>query len=162
MTGEDVEAKPEVLPENPGKNHLLHISVRGRDHPDVHRDGAGAADALDFPALQHPQESDLGLGRQFSDFVQEDAASVGAFETTPLLGDGAREGPPFMAEEFAVHETVRNGAAIHLHQGTDPRDEVWWMAFAMISLPTPVSPRSITGLSRGATCRTSSITPFKP
>jgi hypothetical protein len=50
--------------------------------------------------LQDPQQRDLSLRQQFADFVQEDRAAIGQFETSkpPLRGSSKRA--PLMAEQF--------------------------------------------------------------
>ena len=37
----------------------------------------GSPDTVEFPLLQHPQQSNLGLGGQFADLVQENGAALG-------------------------------------------------------------------------------------
>jgi hypothetical protein len=86
--GEYVEPEPEIFPEPAIFDHLLEVAVGCCDDPDIHRYHLGSAHALHFPVLQHPEQSDLGLGRQLADFVEKDGTAVGPFKTPPLPGEG--------------------------------------------------------------------------
>ncbi|OPZ60721.1 MAG: hypothetical protein BWY87_00296 [Deltaproteobacteria bacterium ADurb.Bin510] len=100
------------MAEAAGAHHGLEVAVGGADHAHIDLDGAAAAYAFDLLVLQHPQQPDLGLGGQLTDFVQEDRAPVGAFEAAALLAQGSGEGAFLVAEELGVQQAVRNGAAV--------------------------------------------------
>ena len=57
-------------------------------------------DSLEFPLLQDPQERDLRIRQEFTDFVQKNCAAVGQFETAKPALRGSGEGALLMAEEF--------------------------------------------------------------
>jgi len=50
-----------------------------------------AAHALDLALLEHAQKRDLRLGGQVPDFIQEDRAAVGGFETAKASLQCSRE-----------------------------------------------------------------------
>ncbi len=112
--GKDIEAEPEVFAKSPRSDHLLEVSMGGRYNPNVHRDGTCSSHTLDFFFLKDMQQPDLGLERKLSNFVQEDGAFVGPFESPPPLTDGPGESPLLVPEEFAVDESLGDGAAVHL------------------------------------------------
>ena len=65
--------------EPPRLDLVFKALVRGRDQPYINLDALRAADALDRPLLQHPEQ--LGLGRgEIADLVEEDRAAVGKLE----------------------------------------------------------------------------------
>ena len=60
--------------------------------------------AFDGAFAEHAQEFDLGGLVDFSDFVEEEGAAVGLFESADAFLCGAGEGSFFVAEEFAFQE----------------------------------------------------------
>jgi hypothetical protein len=75
-------------------------------------DRLGAADALDLALLQHAQDLGLRRERHVADFVEEDRAAVAEFELAQPLHRRAGERPPFVAEEFALDQIVRDRGAV--------------------------------------------------
>jgi hypothetical protein len=49
--------------------------------------------------------------------VQEEGSAVGHLELALAPGDGVGEGAFLVAEELALDEAVRDGRAVHLHEG---------------------------------------------
>src|SRR2546428_6277515 len=72
-----------------------------------------AAHALDLALLEHAQERDLRLGGQVPDFVQEDRAAVGCFETAKSSLQCSGERTLFVPEELRGDERRWNGRAVH-------------------------------------------------
>src|SRR5581483_2127235 len=114
--GHDVEAEVKVLAEFLAVDAFLELAVGGGEDADVHLDGAIAADALELAFLQYAQELGLDLRRDFADFVEENGAVVGEFESAFALGDGAGEGTFFVPEEFAFDEVLGDGGAVELDE----------------------------------------------
>ena len=92
-----------------------------------------AAHRLELSLLEDPQQLDLGLQRQLADLVEEDRAASGQLEPAHASIDRPGEGTLDVTEELALHETRRDGAAVHLHErsmlpatlGVDrPRDQL--------------------------------------
>jgi hypothetical protein len=67
--------------------------------------------------LQHAEQLHLGLDRELPDLVQEDGAAVGELEAPDAPLERAGEGALDVAEELALDETGRHGAAVDLHEG---------------------------------------------
>ncbi len=111
------EAVVEVLPEAPRLNRLLQVAVGGGHDPGVDRDLLPAADALDGLLLEEAQELHLQGGRQFADLVQEERAALGQLDAPLALDVGAGEGPLLVAEEFALQQVLRDGAAVDRDEG---------------------------------------------
>ena len=113
---EDVEPVEEVLAEPPGRHLGLEVAVGGGDDADVHRQRHVLADPADLLLLQDPVELDLHRQRQVADLVEEDGAAVGLLEEAALQAGRAGEGAAGVAEELALHELGRQGAAVDRHE----------------------------------------------
>ena len=95
-------------------NELVKVPIRCGDDPDVDLDWRVSADAGEFLFLEHTKKFRLCFERKFSYFVQKDGPLLGPFKSPPPLADGPGESPLLVAEEFAVDEGLRDGAAVHL------------------------------------------------
>ena len=54
----------------------MKVTIRRSNDPHIDFGRMAAADPLDLPLLQYPQQLDLRIQRQFSDFVQEDRSAI--------------------------------------------------------------------------------------
>ncbi len=54
----------------------MQVTIGGCNHSDVSADSTSAADTLKLMLLQNTQQSDLSLRWKFSDFVEEECASI--------------------------------------------------------------------------------------
>ena len=72
----------------------------GGDHPHVHGPALGGAHFANLAFLQHPQQSGLGFGREFADFIQEQTAAVRRFNQPGAGRDGAGKGAFLVAKQF--------------------------------------------------------------
>ena len=87
--------------------------MRGGDHADIDGDFLlVAAEALQAFVLEHPQQLHLGRRRHIADLIQKKRALVGLLEppNAPRLGPGERA--PFVTEQFALEQRLRDGRAI--------------------------------------------------
>ena len=100
LNRENIQPIKQITTEGPSADGGLQVTVGGSDHPDVSADSTSAADTLKLVLLQNTQEGNLGLGWKFSDFVQEDRASICQFKPTQALLSRAREGALLMAEQL--------------------------------------------------------------
>ena len=100
----------------PGADRLLERAVRRRDDPDVDLLRDDAADGLEAPVLEHPQELHLELGAHLADLVEEDRPAVGELEATDAVRDSAGEGAALVAEHLALEEVLGDRAAVHRHE----------------------------------------------
>ena len=116
MDGDDVEAEEEVLSELLAVDTFLEVPVGGGDDADIDFDGAVTADAFEFAFLEDAEEFGLDLEGDFADFVEEDSTTVSEFEASFTFGEGAGEGPFFVAEEFGFDEVFGDEGAIEFDE----------------------------------------------
>ena len=76
-----------------------------------------AADRIDLAVLQGAQQLHLGVERQLADLVEEQRALIGFDEFADALLDGAGEGALLVAEQDALDQILRDGAAIDGDEG---------------------------------------------
>lgn len=88
----EAQAVIQVGAETAGGDLLGQVGVGGRHHPHVHLKNAGAADALEFLILDHPQHVFLEFEGGVADLVEEKGAPVDALKAAPALVDGPGEG----------------------------------------------------------------------
>jgi len=117
LQGEDVQAVIEVRPKRTLLGQGGQILVGGGQDAHVHLPGLVAAEALEFPVLEHAQQLGLEPQRQLTDLVQKDGALAGLFETAGLGLVGAGEGTLLIAEQLRFQEIFRNGGAVDLDEG---------------------------------------------
>src|SRR5580698_9026938 len=70
--GEYVQAIVEVFAEPSVRYGGSQVPMRGSNDADVDVDRLRPPDSLELPLLQDPQECDLRVGRNVTDFIQED------------------------------------------------------------------------------------------
>ncbi len=87
-----------------------------RHHAHVAADGLVAAHALETALLQHAQQLHLHRQAHVADFIQQQGAALGHFETTLARGQRTGEGALLVAEQFAFQQVRRNGAAVDRHE----------------------------------------------
>ena len=76
------------------------------------RTSAARSDALELARLEHAQELDLHGGVDLADLVEEERAAARELEAALALGDRAREGALFVAEELALEQLPRERGAV--------------------------------------------------
>src|SRR5206468_9128627 len=84
---------------------------------DVDRNDIAPAHALDLALLQEAQQLDLERQAHLRDLIQEERAAVGRLDLPLPLLVSAGEGALFMAEELALEQRLRDGAAIDGDEG---------------------------------------------
>ena len=97
-------------------HHGQQVGVGRRDDAKVNLLLARAANAVNAPRLQSPQQFALQRQRQVADFVEEDGAAVGLLEGAGLGLVCAREGAFFMAKQLAFDQRLGDGTAIDRDQ----------------------------------------------
>src|SRR5262245_35192542 len=93
---------------------MTEIAIRRGDDPDVDADRAGASQPFELLFLEHAEQLDLKLQRNFSHLVQEKSPPVGQLKPANLRRNGPCEGALFMSEEFAFEESGWNGRTVEL------------------------------------------------
>ena len=92
------------------------VPVGRRDDADVHLQRPIAADALEAPVLEDPEQLRLQLGGELAHLVEEEGRPVGQLEPAPPLRLRAGEGALLVAEELALGEGRGQGGAVDLHE----------------------------------------------
>ena len=71
-----VEPVEQVVAERAGRDRLLEVDPRGRDHPHVDAHLLAAADAEERALLQDAEQVDLELRRDVADLVEEERSAA--------------------------------------------------------------------------------------
>ena len=79
--------------------------------------GGAAADAAEFPALQHAEQLRLHGETHLADFVEKQGAPARLLETSGAAVGRARERPALVPEELALEEVLRDRGAVDLDEG---------------------------------------------
>src|SRR5215467_657393 len=108
----DREAVIKVLAKVAFAHGFFEIAVRCRDDADVDLHVAHASDAPDDLVFKHAQQLRLQQWRKFSDFIEKQSATVRRFEQAFLHLLGVGEGSFLVAEEFGLHQGLRNRGAV--------------------------------------------------
>ena len=117
LDGDHVEPVEEVGAEVAAADFLLEVAVGCRDDPHVDRDRLGGADRNHLALLQHPQQLDLQRRRHLADLVQEEGAAPRRREESLLVAHRAGEGALHVAEQLALQQVLRQGAAVDRQEG---------------------------------------------
>src|SRR5690554_3056181 len=92
--------------------------VGGGYYPHIDGDFLLAPDAADGPLLNDPEDFDLEMDGQITDFIQKNAAPGGQFKETLLARiAGTGKGPSLVAEELALDEIFWHSATVYRHKG---------------------------------------------
>src|SRR5580704_10946332 len=87
--------------------------MSSRYHSHIDRNGLITPDAFDFTLLKHPQQCDLDLWRQVTDFIQKNRPAVGRLETSEASLGCAGESALFVTEELGRNQRLWDCGAIH-------------------------------------------------
>src|SRR6202008_2760426 len=102
--------------ECPCGNRFLQVAVGRSQDAYIHRNRVAVADALDLPVLKDTQQCDLSCTGQIADFVEENRAAVGGFESPQTSLKRARERALLVAKEFRRDERGWDGRAVHSNE----------------------------------------------
>ena len=114
-----MEPVVEVLAKRALLEHLQEVHVRGRDDPHVHRDRVAAAHRRDLAVRDRREQRDLLLERHLPDLVEEQRAAVGLHEA-PVAAPHAGRDLGQDAEQLALEQGLRDGAAVDGHERLEP------------------------------------------
>ena len=110
---DDIEAEEEVLAEFAFGHHFGEVAVGRGEEAHLGGDGFVAADALEDAFAEDTEDFHLGRGVDLPDFVEEEGAPGGLFESSdaPLARSGERTF--LMPEKFALEQLRRKCGAMH-------------------------------------------------
>src|SRR6476659_3149662 len=92
------------------------MAMGSGDDSNVHADGTGPTQPLKFVVLKRAQQFRLQFERYFSDFVEQQRALVGQFQSPDFLADGFGKSTLLVAEQLALQQSGGNGGAVYLHE----------------------------------------------
>lgn len=107
-----VEAVIQIFAEAAGGDALRQVGVGGGDHADVDVNGFRGADALELALLEDAQELGLRIQGHVADFIEEERAVVGLFETAGAGLNGSSEGSADVPEQLGFEQGFGQGGAI--------------------------------------------------
>ena len=111
-----VQTVEEVIPKEPLGHTCLQVLMRSGNHPHAALHGLIASHAIEVTFGQHPQQPRLHFGRHVADLVQKERSPFGLLETATPQGLCAREGAPFVPEQFRFHQVTRDGRHVDRHE----------------------------------------------
>jgi hypothetical protein len=94
----------------------LLVAVAGRQHADIDLDRPAAADPVDLPLLDRPQQLRLQANIHLADLIEQQGAAMGFLELADPPRGRSGEGPLFMAEKLGLEEVFRNGGTVDRDQ----------------------------------------------
>jgi hypothetical protein len=112
-----VQPVVQVLAEAAGLHVGGQVLVGGADHAHVHRLFLGGAERAHLPLLDGAQQLGLHGQRQVTDLVQEQRAAARGLEVALAVLGGAGVGALARAEKLGLQQVLRDGAAVHGHEG---------------------------------------------
>ena len=78
----------------------------------------GAPEGLVLLLFKHPEELDLCALAKIPNFIKEESAPFGLFETTGLIPLCICKGPLLVTEKLLFNKGLRKGPTVHLDEGT--------------------------------------------
>src|SRR5260370_20579677 len=107
----------EVSSKCPLFDSVVQITMRGRDESGVDWLGVRGTHGTDFMLLNYAKKFSLQLSRQFSNFVQEERASICGLNQPFLVCIRSRECTAYMPEQFGFNQSGLEGWAIYGTKG---------------------------------------------
>src|SRR5215470_9967744 len=105
---EDTQPVEEILAQRSGGQGSRRRTVRSGDDPDIHATLLAAPDAPKRPILENAEELGLHGGIHLCDLIEQERAPIRELKAAGPTLEGAREGAPLVAEDFALHERLGN------------------------------------------------------
>src|SRR6266853_1270922 len=97
-------------------NHFFQVAVGSCNQTYIYLPGVSAAQAFEFALLQSPQELGLNFKGNISDFIKEECALIGEFQTSDFLANGAGKSAFFVTKQFAFEQPGGNGGAVEFDE----------------------------------------------
>ena len=113
----DVEPVEEILAKAPGLHFGGEVLVRGAEHAHVDRTLLRRAQRTHHALLDHAQQLALHGHRQVANLVKKQRAALRRLKVAHAVFIRTREGALAIAEEFSFEKRLRDGTAVHRHEG---------------------------------------------
>ena len=91
------------------------VAIGGGDDSDIDLAGDVLTHPLHLPTFEHAKHARLQIERQFADFVDEDRAFVGGFESALALCRRPSKGALRMAKQLGLDEILGDRSAVDHH-----------------------------------------------
>ena len=111
-----VDAEVQILAKLAFAKCNFQVDIRCADQTEINMHQTIAADRPILPFLEDAQKLRLQIRRHLPDFVEQERAGFGHLEQSHLVGVGARECAPLVAEQFALDQILRDRRAIDLDE----------------------------------------------
>src|SRR5258707_6829707 len=108
----------QVSSKRPIVDSVFQITMRGRDESGVDWFGVRGTQGTDFLLLNYAKKFSLQLSRQFSNFVQEERASICGLNQPFLVCIRSRECTAHLPGQFGFNQSGREGGAIYGNKGS--------------------------------------------
>src|SRR5439155_24217754 len=116
----NIQTIEQVRAELACRNRSGEIDIAGRDDPDIDAHRVAAAYRFELAFLEHAQQFDLRVERQFADFIQEQGAPIGELKPSSPALDSTGKCAFDMAKQLAFDQARRYGSAVDFHERPAP------------------------------------------
>src|SRR5262245_26456137 len=113
---DDAQTVEEILPKLSLRDQRSEVLVGRADHPDVHLERVGAADAPHFSLLEHAKELCLYAGAHLAQLVEEARPTARYLEESATVRQRAGEGALDVTEQLALQKALGEGATVDRHE----------------------------------------------
>jgi hypothetical protein len=113
MDGKDIETMKQIVSESSLRSKLMEILVGRGNDPDVRAECPQTPEPLELPTLENAKKLHLNRRRRISNLVEAQRASLCSLEPSDPSRGRSSKGAPFVAEELAFEQTLRESAAVH-------------------------------------------------
>src|SRR5215471_4579936 len=103
----------QIFPELVFCHHFGKISIGCGNYSNVYRNFLGSSNSADRPLLQDTQQFHLHREARVAHLIKKDGSLVRNFEQPLLVRRRAGKSSSHVAEELALQQGLREGAAIH-------------------------------------------------
>ena len=125
MQSDNIKPVIQILTELAGLHARGEILVRGTNHANINGVLCCGTNLAGAFLLDRAQKLYLHRERQISHLVQKKGPAIGCLEETISVSLRSGKGALFVTEEFALHQILRDGAAIYRDKGPVPPRSVF-------------------------------------
>src|SRR2546427_1302269 len=163
-----IESVVKVFTKAARRHFLLQVPIGRSDDPHIREPRPVLAHALVTLLLQDAEQFALQFQRNFSDFIEENRPSFSRLETSGAVLDPPVKAPRAWPKNSLSYNSFGMEAQLTRTSALSLRRLRRWISRATNSLPVPVSPRTSTEASVGATrsiwltmCRNGALWPTR-